>query len=169
MAPIRTPIRASILTVSDRSFSGVRADISGSAIVELLKTEGFLLSNTAIVPDEKGEIVRQLLQWVDENQTDLIFTTGGTGFAPRDVTPEATKSIVERETPGISEYIRLKSTEITPHASLSRAISGICRNCLIINLPGSPKAACESIKFILPVLPHAIELLNDDPGSERNH
>ncbi len=162
-------IRASILTISDRAFSGIRADLSGPAISKLLKTEGYLIINSAIVPDEKDTIARQILQWVDENQTELIFTTGGTGFAPRDVTPEATKSIIDRETPGISEYIRFKSAEITPHASLSRAISGICKNCLIVNLPGSPKAACESIKFILPILPHAIELLNDDPGSEQNH
>jgi molybdenum cofactor synthesis domain-containing protein len=99
----------------------------------------------------------------------LIFTTGGTGFAPRDITPEATSSVIERETPGIAEYLRYKSFQITPHAILSRGIAGICKQSLIINLPGSPKAAKECIEFLIPVLPHAIELILDSPESEKNH
>ena len=119
------------------------------------KTEEYIT-----VPDEKEEIEKALIYLCDDACVDVIFTTGGTGFAPRDVTPEATKNVIEKEAPGIAEGIRQKSMEITPKAMLSRAVSGIRKNSLIINLPGSPKAVRESLEFVLPVLPHAVEVLS---------
>lgn len=161
-------ISVAVLTVSDRSFEGVREDKSGLVIIDLLKENDFCLEDYKIVPDEKKPIIKQLNDWVKQ-KIKLIFTTGGTGFAPRDITPEATSAIIERETPGIAEYLRYKSFQITPHATLSRGVAGITNQSLIINLPGSPKAAKECIEFLLPVLPHAIELLLDSPESEKNH
>lgn len=161
-------ISVNILTVSDRSFKGDREDKSGPTIIDFLKENDFLIHDYQIVPDEIYQIVNILSKWAEE-KIPLIFTTGGTGFAPRDITPEATLAIIEKETPGISEYLRYKSFQITPHATLSRAVSGIKNRSLIINLPGSPKAARECLEFLLPVLPHAIELLLEDPGSEKNH
>ena len=158
-----------ILTISDRSSKGTREDLSGPAIINKVKSLGWFSTEYKIVPDEIDFIRNQLIQWCDELSPDIIFTTGGTGFAPRDITPEATENVIERKTPGISEYIRLKSLQITPHAMLSRGIAGIRKKTLIINLPGSPKAALESIDFILPALPHAVELIHDDPNSESNH
>jgi len=162
-------ISASVLTISDRSYNGIRQDLSGPKIIELLTGNNFEIVNNGIVPDEISMIANKLSEWIDQEKSMLIFTTGGTGFAPRDNTPEATKKIIEKETPGISEYIRNKSIEKTPHAILSRGVSGISNKTLIINLPGSPKAACESIEFILNIIPHAIALINDDPNSEKNH
>jgi molybdenum cofactor synthesis domain-containing protein len=162
-------ISASVLTVSDRSYKGIRPDESGPKIIELLIRNDFEIVNYEIVPDEISMISKKLLEWIGQEKSMLVFTTGGTGFAPRDNTPEATKQILEKETPGISEYIRTKSIEKTPHAILSRGVSGISNKTLIINLPGSPKAACESIEFILKIIPHAIALINDDPNSEKNH
>lgn len=160
---------ASVLTISDRSSQGIRQDISGPKIIELLIKNDFEIINYEVVPDDITMIANKLSDWIDQGKPMLIFTTGGTGFAPRDNTPEATRKVIEKETPGISEYIRSKSVEITPHAILSRGISGISKKTLIINLPGSPKAACESIEFILKIIPHAIALINDDPNSEQNH
>lgn len=161
-------ISVAVLTVSDRSHRGERLDKSGPVIIDLLKLNNFIIHDYKITPDETEEIVSFLSGWINEN-IPLIFTTGGTGFAPRDKTPEATKLIIEKETPGISEYLRYKSYQITPHATLSRGVSGIKSNSLIINLPGSPKAAKECIEFLLPVLPHAIELMLESPESENNH
>ncbi len=161
-------ISVAVLTVSDRSFEGVREDKSGPVIIDLLNENDFCLEDYKIVPDEKKTIIKQLNDWVNQ-KIKLIFTTGGTGFASRDITPEATSAVIERETPGIAEYLRYKSFQITPHATLSRGVAGISNQSLIINLPGSPKAAKECIGFLLPVLPHAIELLLDSPESEKNH
>lgn len=158
-----------VLTVSDRSFNGTRDDLSGPAILEKIQSLGWFSAGYKIVPDEINLIREQLIRWSDEICPDLIFTTGGTGFAPRDITPEATKEVIEKIAPGIAEYIRLKSMQITAHAMLSRGIAGIRKNTLIINLPGSPKAALESIEFILPALPHAVELIHNDSASESNH
>jgi molybdenum cofactor synthesis domain-containing protein len=161
-------LSVNVLTVSDRSFQGIREDKSGPTIIDFLKENDYLIHDYQIVPDEMDHIVNILLKWVDA-KIPLIFTTGGTGFAPRDITPEATLAIIDKETPGISEYMRYKSFQITPHATLSRAVSGIKNQSLIINLPGSPKAARECLEFLIPVLPHAIELLLENPGSEKNH
>lgn len=148
-----------IICVSDRCSQGVCEDKSGPLIKELVAP----LGNTKeyiIVPDEKPEIEKALIYLSEDVKADVVFTTGGTGFAPRDVTPEATKAVIEREAPGIAEAIRMKSLEITPKAMLSRAVSGIRGRTLIINLPGSPKAVRESVAVVLPVLPHAVETLS---------
>ena len=148
----------SIVTVSDRCSKGLCEDKSGPLISEFLSP----VAETAeyvIVPDEKELISAELIRLSDEVKSDIIFTIGGTGFAPRDVTPEATKAVIEKEVPGIPEAIRLKSLEITPKAMLSRAAAGIRGKTLIINLPGSPKAVRESLEVVMPVLKHAVETL----------
>ena len=151
----------SVLTVSDRCSKGICEDKSGPLIVEFLTPYG-KTKEYITVPDEQKEIEKALIYLCDDVKADIVFTTGGTGFAPRDVTPEATKAVWDREAPGIAEGIRQKSMEITPKAMLSRATAGIRKNTLIINLPGSPKAVRESLEFVLPVLPHAVEVLSGD-------
>lgn len=152
-------MKFAVICVSDRCSQGICQDKSGPLICELLapygKTEEYIT-----VPDEKTEIEKALIYLCDEINADVVFTTGGTGLAPRDVTPEATKAVMEREAPGIAEGIRQKSMGITPKAMLSRAVSGIRKGTLIINLPGSPKAVRESLDFVIPVLPHAVEVLS---------
>jgi molybdenum cofactor synthesis domain-containing protein len=162
-------IRVSILTVSDRSSRGERPDLSGPALQSVIEQQGWQVIDTAILPDESNQIALKLADWADSGRCDLILTTGGTGFTGRDVTPEATISIIERQTPGITQAILFESLKITPHAMLSRATSGIRAHSLIVNFPGSPKAAVENLNIILPVLPHAIELLHDNPAAETGH
>ncbi|MBP7692926.1 MAG: MogA/MoaB family molybdenum cofactor biosynthesis protein, partial [Anaerolineales bacterium] len=123
----------------------------------------------AILPDEPAQISATLMEWCDQRRLDLIFTTGGTGFAPRDVTPEATRAVLDREAPGLAEAMRAASMRVTPHAMLSRAVCGLRGRTLIINLPGSPKAVRENLATLAPVLPHALALLRDDPGAEAGH
>ena len=162
-------LRFGILTVSDRSSRGERPDSSGPALVERIVSQGWAVARQDIVPDDI-EAVRQMLSgWADRGGLDVILTTGGTGFAPRDVTPEATKSIVEREAPGLGEAMRAASAAQSKHAMLSRAIAGIRGRVLIINLPGSPKAALENLETVLPVLEHAVQLLHEDPMAEKGH
>jgi len=163
------PVRVSILTVSDRSSRGERPDLSGPALRSAAEQQGWQIIDVAILPDERDQIARKLVEWADSGQCDLILTTGGTGFTARDVTPEATLSIIERQTPGLTQAILMESLKITPHAMLSRAASGIRRRTLIVNFPGSPKAAVENLTIILPVLPHAIELLRGDQAAEAGH
>jgi molybdenum cofactor synthesis domain-containing protein len=122
-----------------------------------------------LLPDEESAIREILTSWADSGEMDVILTTGGTGFSPRDVTPEATRSIIERETPGLAEAMRAASLRITPHAMLSRIVTGIRRKTLIINLPGSPKGAVENLQVVVPVLSHAVQLLQEDPASESTH
>ena len=153
-------LRVAILTVSDKGSTGERADLSGPALAEALEGKAQVL-NQEIVPDEFEEIRAKLLGYCDQG-LDLVFTTGGTGFAPRDVTPEATQAVIEKQVPGIAEAIRAKSMEITPLAMLSRATAGIRGKTLIINLPGSPKAALECLEVFLPVMNHAVETLRGD-------
>ena len=162
-------VRVSILTVSDRSSQGVRPDLSGPALRSAAQQQGWQIIDTGIVPDEFDQIAQKLTEWSDSGRCDLILTTGGTGFASRDVTPEATMSVMERQTSGLTQAILIESLKITPHAMLSRAVSGIRGRTLIVNFPGSPKAAVETLNIILPVLPHAIELLRGDPASEAGH
>lgn len=164
-----SPIRVAILTVSDRSSRGQRPDASGPALVQLAEQQGWLVVETAIVSDDRPIIEKALLEWCSAARVDLLLTTGGTGFAPRDVTPEATQAVIQRPAPGLAELMRLESLKVTPHAMLSRAIAGICDRTLIINLPGSPKAALENLGFLLPILPHAVELLRDSPAAEAGH
>ena len=153
-----------VICVSDRCSKGLCQDKSGPLISELLAPLGET-SFYEIVPDEKILISLSLIKGCDNTDADVIFTTGGTGLAPRDVTPEATKAVIERDVPGISEAIRQKSLEITPKAMLSRAVSGIRGQTLIINLPGSPKAVKEALEIVMPVLPHAVETLTGNTVS----
>lgn len=162
-------LRVAVLTVSDRSARGERADLSGPALVEVVQQQGWQIVHQAIVPDEMQDLREQLIAWADSGEIDLILTTGGTGFAPRDVTPEATQAVIERSAPGLSEAMRAAGLRITPHAMLSRAVAGIRKRTLIINLPGSPKGAVENFQVVAPVLPHAVELLREDPRSEAGH
>ena len=153
-----------ILTVSDRCSRGEAEDKSGTLLSELLSPLG-KTAEYKIVPDEKEEISASLIKMADTLGCDVIFTTGGTGFAPRDITPEATKAVIEKEVPGIPEAIRYESLKITPKAMLSRATAGIRGKSLIINLPGSPKAVRESLGVVLPVLSHAVETLSGNTQS----
>lgn len=148
-----------VVCVSDRCSKGVCEDKSGPLISEILSTLG-KTEKYVLVPDEKEEIEKVLINLCDEKRINVVFTTGGTGFSPRDITPEATKAVLEKDVPGIAEAIRQKSLEITEKAMLSRAVSGIRKNSLIINLPGSPKAVKEALEVVIPVLPHAVEVLS---------
>jgi len=155
-------IRFSILTISDRSSRGERPDASGPALVELVRNEGWQVVKQEIVADELEAIKSKFRDWSDSGETDVVLATGGTGFAPRDITPEATRAVVERLTPGLDEAMRAASLQVTPHAMLSRAISGIRKRTLIVNLPGSPKAATENLLVIVPALEHAVHLLREE-------
>jgi molybdopterin adenylyltransferase len=158
-----------ILTVSDRSAAGQREDLSGPALVEAVENAGWKVSQTSVVPDEREEIIAVLTDWCDGGNCQVVLTSGGTGFSARDITPEATAAVIEREAPGLAEAMRAGSLEITPHAMLSRAGAGIRGKTLIINLPGSPKAALENFRIVVPVLGHAVQLLQGDPTAEAGH
>lgn len=162
-------IRFGILTVSDRSSKGERPDTSGPVLHELVLSQGWEVVKQEIVPDEKELLYEKMVTWVDTEKLDVILTTGGTGFSPRDITPEATRKVIEREAPGIAEAMRSFSLQITPHAMLSRATAGIRASTLIVNLPGSPKAAQENFQAIQMVLEHAVQLLHGDPSAEAGH
>ena len=162
-------LRFGILTLSDRSARGERADSSGPALVRLIQTENWSVAKQALLPDNESAIRAILSEWADGGEVDVILTTGGTGFSPRDVTPEATRAVVEREAPGLAEAMRAASLKITPHAMLSRIVTGIRKKTLIINLPGSPKGAVENLQVVMPVLAHAVQLLQEDPASEASH
>jgi molybdopterin adenylyltransferase len=153
-----------ILTISDKGAAGDRQDRSGQAIREILSSMDVSIVNYDIVPDEKDLIVEKLIKWVDEDGLDVVFTTGGTGLTPRDVTPEATLSVVDKIVPGFAEAMRVESLKKTPMAMLSRAVAGTRGKCLIINLPGSPKAVRECLEVILPALSHAVETLKGQAG-----
>ena len=162
-------IRFGILTLSDRSAHGERPDTSGLALARLVQAEGWSVIKQAILPDDESAIRTTLIEWVDSGAMDVILTTGGTGFSPRDVTPEATRAVIERDAHGLAEAMRAASLKITPHAMLSRIVTGIRKKTIIINLPGSPKGAVENFQVVLPVLAHAVQLLQDDPASESTH
>lgn len=162
-------MQVGLLTVSDRGARGEYEDRSGALLAEMISANtGWTIARQNIVPDEVSRIAATLREWCNA-RLNLILTTGGTGFAPRDVTPEATLSVIERAAPGIAEALRAESLKVTPHAMLSRGVAGIRGRTLIINLPGSPKAVRENMQVLLPVLPHALELLTDAPGSEMGH
>jgi molybdopterin adenylyltransferase len=164
------PVSVGIITVSDRASSGEYDDRSGPIVRQLIAGQpGWQVAEEAVVPDEQDQIAALLVQWADERRLPLILTTGGTGFSPRDVTPEATRAVIEREAPGLAEAMRSASLQVTPHAMLSRAVCGIRGVSLIVNLPGSPKAARENLMVLLPVLPHAVELLTGASGAESGH
>ncbi len=148
--------RVGLLTCSDRGAAGEREDTSAAAIREMLPA-GFQVARYQLVPDQQEAISAVLVAWCDEDGLDLILTTGGTGLTPRDVTPEATMAVLERPIPGLAEAMRAAGLAKTPHAMLSRAVAGVRRRTLIINLPGSPKAVRENLAVVLPALPHALE------------
>lgn len=156
--------RIGILTVSDRSARGERADLSMPAVAETVAAlPGAEIVARDVVPDEEPAIGTTLRRWAAEG-LDLILTTGGTGVSPRDVTPEATRAVIDREVPGFAEAMRAASLAVTPHAMLSRAVCGLLGRTLIVNLPGSPKGARENLLVIMPALPHALEKLRGDPS-----
>lgn len=167
-------IRFAILTISDRSARGERPDASGPALARLVAANGWQVVFQAVTPDDFNAIRTTLAAWADQgapgsSAVDVILTTGGTGFTTRDVTPEATQAVIERPAPGLAEAMRAAGLRITPHAMLSRAIAGIRRQTLIVNLPGSPKGAVENLETILPALPHAVQMLRDNPDYEAGH
>ena len=149
-----------ILTISDKGWQGQRDDESGKVIRETLLDSRVV--KYEIVPDETGVIAGKLAEWADGGSVDVILTSGGTGLSPRDVTPEATLSVVDKVVPGFAEAMRAKTFEATPFAILSRAVAGVRGKCLIINLPGSPKAVRECLEVILPVIPHAMEIIKGE-------
>lgn len=155
-------IKTAILTISDKGSRGERIDGTGPAIRNELEDKGFVVSFYKMIPDERDQIEKELIYLCDELKVDLILTNGGTGFSERDVTPEATVNVIQKAVPGIGEAMRMKSLAITPKAMLSRGTSGIRSKTLIVNLPGSPKAAVENLQFILPALPHGIAILTGE-------
>lgn len=161
--------RVGILTISDRAAAGTYTDESGPLAAEIITGQTtWPVERQAIIPDDYETIARTLRDWCDAGLA-LILTTGGTGFAPRDVTPEATRAVIERDAPGIAEALRAESLKVTRHAMLSRAVAGLRGGTLIINLPGNPKAVGENLDVLLPVLPHALDLLTGRPESGQAH
>jgi len=162
-------LRFAVLTVSDRSSQGERPDVSGPALVELIKAQGWDITRQEVLPDDLKILRESMAAWADRNDADIILTTGGTGFSPRDITPEATRSVIDREAPGLAEAMRAAGAAKSKHAMLSRAIAGLRGKVLIVNLPGSPKAAVENLETIMPALEHAVQLLREDSGAEAGH
>ncbi len=162
-------IRFGIITLSDRSARGEREDASAPALASFLQAENCSVLKRLILPDDESALRQTLAEWADSDELDVILTTGSTGFSPRDIAPEATKAVVEKDAPGLAEAMRAQSLTKTKHAMLSRAVCGLRRRTLIVNLPGSPKGALENLGFIFPALPHAVQLLREDPRSEASH
>jgi molybdopterin adenylyltransferase len=152
------PLRARILVLSDSAAAGRRADRSGPAVREVLEARGWTVMALEVLPDDTDQIRRCLEAWTDGEDCDAVFTTGGTGISPRDVTPEATREVLEKEIPGLAELVRCEGAKKTPFAVLSRGLAGLRRGKLVINLPGSPGGARESLETILDLLPHAIDI-----------
>jgi len=157
-------IRTAIITLSDKGFRGEREDESGAVIREMITGIGASISSYEVLPDERPLISEILRCLADSGDIDLVLTTGGTGVALRDVTPEATKDVIDRELPGMAEAMRAESLKKTPHAMISRAVAGIRKQTLIVNLPGSPRAVRENLAVILPALHHIIEKIKGDPA-----
>ena len=155
-------ITAGVITVSDKGSRGEREDISGREVIRVLKEMPASVIDYEVIPDEKEVIKQKLTEYTDEKNLDLVITTGGTGVSPRDLTPDATLEIIEKEIPGMAEVMRRESGAKTPHAMISRAVVGIRGQSLIINLPGSPKGAVENLSFIIPALEHAIDKIKGD-------
>jgi molybdenum cofactor synthesis domain-containing protein len=157
-------INVGILTISDAGSQGKRKDISGIEIQRMVESLPAKIAAYEIIPDEKEIIKNKLIDYADNKKLELIITTGGTGVSPRDVTPDATLEVIDREIPGMAEVMRQESLKKTPHAMISRAVTGIRKHSLIINLPGSPKGARENLSVILPALPHALSKIMGDPS-----
>jgi molybdenum cofactor synthesis domain-containing protein len=164
MEEVPEMFKAAVITVSDRCSAGERLDEGGPLVADLLRDGGYDVVRTAVVPDEREQIEALLRAVADRGEADLVVTTGGTGFAPRDITPEATKAVCERMAPGIPEAMRHASMQITNRAMLSRAEAGIRKGTLIVNLPGSPKAAGENLEAVLPALEHGLVMLQGEPA-----
>jgi molybdopterin adenylyltransferase len=162
-------LRFAVLTISDRSWRGERPDKSGPELTRQIEEHGWQVLRAGMVPDDFDTLKETLVQWADSGAYDIILTTGGTGFSPRDITPEATQAVIHRNAPGLVEAMRSESLKITPHAMLSRSVAGIRKDTLIVNLPGSPKAASENFHVICAVLSHAVQLLRDDKDAESGH
>lgn len=158
-------MRAAIITSSDSGYEGKREDLSGPVIREILEKNGYEVVHTILLPDDRKMLSEEMARIADENVAELLVTTGGTGFSPRDCMPEATLDIAERQVPGIPEAMRAYSMTITPRAMLSRAAAGIRKQTLIVNLPGSPKAVRESLEYIIPALGHGLEILTGKAGN----
>jgi molybdopterin adenylyltransferase len=158
------PIHAAVITISDRGAAGLRQDSSGPLLAQALRDMGAEIAGQTIVPDEADQIARQLIEFAE--RVDLIVTTGGTGATPRDRTPEATRTVIDREMPGIAEVLRSQGYKKTPLAVLSRGIAGLRGRCLIVNLPGSPKAVREGMETLAPILPHAVQMAR---GEDLDH
>ena len=153
-----------VLTISDKGWRGEREDSSSEVIREMASSVGAQVAKYDIVPDERDFISQRLMEWADAGTLDVVITTGGTGLAERDVTPEATLAIIDRLVPGLSEAMRMETLKKTPLAMLSRAVAGVRNRTLIINLPGSPKGVEECLQVILPALPHAVEVIKGEAG-----
>jgi molybdopterin adenylyltransferase len=156
-------IRVGVITTSDMGYRGEREDTSGDVIREMVQASGAEVAFSTVIPDEQAEIKKMLIQGVDEMGLDLIITTGGTGVSPRDVTPDATREVIEREIPGFAEAMRMAGLQKTPHAMISRALCGVRGGTLIVNLPGNPRAVREGLEVILPAIPHTIAKIQGDP------
>jgi molybdopterin adenylyltransferase len=154
-----TLIRVGVVTVSDKGHTGEREDVSGPLLADLLRKIGTEVVHQEIVPDERLEVERVLIELADEAHVDLIVTTGGSGLTPRDVTPEATRAVIEREAPGLAELLRFEGYRKTPLAVLARGVAGVRGRTLIINLPGSPRAVREGMETLSPILPHAVKMV----------
>jgi molybdenum cofactor synthesis domain-containing protein len=161
-AKLSSPIRAAVITLSDKASAGLRADASGPQLVELLQGMGAITGAAIVIPDDQPTIERTLIELVDSGDVDLVLTTGGTGLAPRDRTPEATLAVADRLAPGFAEAMRTASLAVTANAMLSRQTSAVRKKTLIINMPGSPKACREHFAVIAPVLEHAVETLRGE-------
>lgn len=162
-------LRFGILTISDRSSRGERADLSGPALMEYINGKGWSVHASGLVPDSRDVIARTIIDWCSNREVDVVVTTGGTGFSPRDLTPEATRDVIERDAPGLSDAIRNESIRFTRHAILSRGMAGIRGRTVIINLPGSPAGAVQGLDAVADVLEHAVELLRGDEHAEKGH
>lgn len=151
-----------VLTISDKGSQGKRVDESGKTAVSLLQAAGFSVVQTKIIPDDRQQIARTLSEWADKDGLSLVVTSGGTGLSPSDVTPQAMKEVIDFEVPGMAEAMRAESLKKTPHAMISRAMAGVRKRCLIINLPGSPGGVRDNLSVVLPALKHALEKLAGD-------
>lgn len=162
-------LRFGILTISDRSARGERPDSAGPALAEIVLSHGWQVTRRGLIPDDFTTIETTLHQWISTGDLDVLLTTGGTGFSRRDITPEATRRVIERPAPGLAEAMRAAGMQKTPFAMLSRGEAGICEQTLILNLPGSPKGATENLQAIIAVLEHAVQLLQDHPLAQSGH